>query len=132
MPTDGTMRISHSHSFNLGWQIAVRSGTCCCCAHNFSFSELSTSFNSKPPCRPTPLCKPGRLLYYRHLPTTFTRKRRHHLEAGSRCDDRAERTVDEIEQQLQHRGSRCYTNWPSTVEAGAIQVGPLPRKPGDS
>ena len=27
---------------------------------------------------------------------------------------------DEIEQQLQHRGSRCYINWPSTVEAGAI------------
>eukprot|EP00986_Skeletonema_menzelii_P005616 scaffold2086_cov149-Skeletonema_menzelii.AAC.13 len=27
---------------------------------------------------------------------------------------------DEIAQQLQHRGSRCYINWPSTVEAGAI------------
>ena len=42
------------------------------------------------------------------------------------------RTAREIEQQLQRRGSRRYTNWPSTVEAGALQIGPSsPRKAGD-
>eukprot|EP00985_Skeletonema_marinoi_P019870 scaffold11552_cov147-Skeletonema_marinoi.AAC.1 len=42
------------------------------------------------------------------------------------------RTALEIEQQLQRRGSRRYTNWPSTVEAGALQIGPSsPRKAGD-
>ena len=34
--------------------------------------------------------------------------------------------MDEIEQHLQRRGSRRYTNWPSAVEAGAIQIGLAP------
>ncbi len=50
MPTD----FSHSHLFNHGWQIAVASHTAAACrAHNFSSSKPSTSFTTKPPCRPT-------------------------------------------------------------------------------
>ena len=101
MPTKST----ESHSFNHAdrqhrehlSQPFIQSwmANCCCkphaaacCAHNFSSSKLSTSFATKPPCRPIlrpPLA--GRLLYYRRLPTTFTRKHRHRLEAGTAAND---------------------------------------------
>ncbi len=138
MPTDSIMKSSHS--------IHCRSGTCCCCGHNFSFSELSTSFTSKPPCRPTPLCLPAACYTtaafqqrspasiaaaLKQAPPLTTAADDRLLQVSYMIHDRAERAVDEIEQQLQHRGSRCYRNWHSTVEAGAIEIGPSLRKAGN-
>ena len=97
---------------------------CCCCAHNFSSSTTSTSFSSKPSCRPAPLRWPA--ASYRRLLTAFTRKHCRRLEAVSAANNCSrwvsnmihDFSVDEIEQQLQHRGSRCYTNWPIAEESG--------------
>ena len=120
-------------------------------AHYFSRGKVYTSSASKQPCRwlnssGRPLSY-GRLQQYSpaHIAAAPSRLTSSFVKQARRYQDDQKvsfmihdsfcfrkRTAREIEQQLQRRGSRRYTNWPSTVEAGALQIGPSsPRKAGD-
>ncbi len=138
MPT----KSSQSHSFNHADREPLPLPlACCCCAHNFSFSTPSTSFTTKPPCQPTPLRSPA--AWYtaasqQRSPAsiaTATLKQAQPLTSASddrwlqvsyTIHDRAERAVlDEIEQQDQHRRSRCYRNWPIAEECRRLKQWPV-------
>ncbi len=125
--TESIMNSSHSHSFNHGWQNAVTSHMLLLAvAVLIIFHPAQRQPHSLANHHIDQLPSAGRPLSYRRLPTAFTRKHCRRLEAVSAANNCSrwvsymihDFSVDEIEQQL----------WPSTVEAGAIQIGLSPRK----
>eukprot|EP00986_Skeletonema_menzelii_P014022 scaffold8786_cov188-Skeletonema_menzelii.AAC.1 len=87
MPTDSIIRSSRSHSFNHGCRIAVASHLPLLAEliiFQSSFCQHDLLANHHVGHSPPPA---GRLLYYRRLPTAFTRTHRRRLEAGSAAGD---------------------------------------------
>ena len=71
--------LTATHSIMDGKLLSQATQDAACRAHNFSSSKLSTSFATKPPCRPT-LRPPLACHFYRCLPIAFNHKLHRRLE----------------------------------------------------